>query len=548
MKPGQELFFGRSPDVEIPIPRSSVSLKHLRLHWTGIELKIEDLKSSNGTFRMPQNSPFLEAAFPPRFEGLKLRLSKSDVELDWQPLIQLQSTQIARRSEQEPTATEVAPHREILPDETHGEELREPAPMEAPGAPPPAAPAELPKRIDEAYSPGPTSQELPIVESDVAPPQKNFESLPYFQEQKSAQEARRLAASVPIEATVSDHAALTSRALNSTSDEALHAAIWVQIASALGFLTLVSVLLGRRLLMGIAQVPGSVLRAGGIKDVLILYCGLVQSRMGEIVSTGFVLVLGLWLFSRRAAQKGKSPSATLKLARTLQDAGLTPKTSLRILSFFLLCSIFVWPLFWSLLKGATPSALRASSEFWKITQLQDIPDSYRTQKLRALLPALDGSSLLYKQIFNTQRARVIHECDGVGETASWDNKKVCLLLLTAVGIESFEETKPALILDVAARTAVLLSLDGITRVVAKEGKDAPTIPFFLNSLDAIGLNQEGQDILSLLQRPHQSDEESAQALRELRRRIEMRLDALQVELNYPNLFRIRVPGPLETGI
>jgi len=119
-------------------------------------------------------------------------------------------------------------------------------------------------------------------------------------------------------------------------------------------------------------------------------------------------------------------------------------------------------------------------------------------------------------------------------------------LLSAVAIEALEEVRPALLGDIAARAAILLSLDGIGRVVAVEGQDSPLIPFFLGALDAVGLSEEKENIESMIQNPDKT--QALATLLDLRKRVELRLDARQAELNLPKIFFITYPSPLEIGI
>jgi hypothetical protein len=75
---------GRSPEAHFQIPSDSISVQHLELLWDGIALRIRDMESSNGTHRLPQDSPFLEAHFSPKDREIQLRLAKIPLTLSWE--------------------------------------------------------------------------------------------------------------------------------------------------------------------------------------------------------------------------------------------------------------------------------------------------------------------------------------------------------------------------------------------------------------------------------------------------------------------------------
>ena len=83
LEPDQPFLIGRSDDVQVFIEDDSISVKHLELLWDGALLRVRDLDSSNGSFRMPQDGPFLEAFFGPQDRELHLRLAKVPVTLTW---------------------------------------------------------------------------------------------------------------------------------------------------------------------------------------------------------------------------------------------------------------------------------------------------------------------------------------------------------------------------------------------------------------------------------------------------------------------------------
>lgn len=76
-------IIGRAPDADLQVDADSISQKHLELLWDGALLRVRDLESSNGSFRMPQDSPFLEAHFGPRDRELHLKIAKTLITLSW---------------------------------------------------------------------------------------------------------------------------------------------------------------------------------------------------------------------------------------------------------------------------------------------------------------------------------------------------------------------------------------------------------------------------------------------------------------------------------
>jgi hypothetical protein len=76
-------IIGRAPDADLQVDADSISQKHLELLWDGALLRVRDLESSNGSFRMPQDSPFLEAHFGPRDRELHLKIAKTLITLTW---------------------------------------------------------------------------------------------------------------------------------------------------------------------------------------------------------------------------------------------------------------------------------------------------------------------------------------------------------------------------------------------------------------------------------------------------------------------------------
>jgi len=83
LREGESLLIGRDKTCQVVIDDDSISSRHLEVRWHDKRIEIRDMDSSNGTFRMPQDAPFLEAKIELIQEGLDLRLSKIPLTLKW---------------------------------------------------------------------------------------------------------------------------------------------------------------------------------------------------------------------------------------------------------------------------------------------------------------------------------------------------------------------------------------------------------------------------------------------------------------------------------
>ena len=175
------------------------------------------------------------------------------------------------------------------------------------------------------------------------------------------------------------------------------------------------------------------------------------------------------------------------------------------------------------------------------------PFSSRTEKLKSLLPQLRGSSLVFREILVTDRALVLAECEGRGDS-SWDAKSLCLVLLAGKTIECVDWVKPAAMARPGARAALLSALDGISRTLAAEGQKSESFNFYFSALYDIGLQPEADALKTLIQDQANLVDEKLKQLAALRRSTEVALLNDQLELNLPGIFRFEIPGPLESGI
>jgi hypothetical protein len=169
-------------------------------------------------------------------------------------------------------------------------------------------------------------------------------------------------------------------------------------------------------------------------------------------------------------------------------------------------------------------------------------------ELNTLSKSLIGSSIIYTFWHNFQKKRVISECGGVGSGA-WQKKRFCLTLLFALSLESYSKIRPVYMRKTASNLVLLSSLDGVVRVLAAEGPDSEHLKIFLNSLNDVGLVDELQAFLSLVQSfKGQRFEDLMKALLDVRFQLEAKLMDMQKKSDLPRQLSLNLTGPLEMGI
>lgn len=474
---GAKITFGRSPDADVPVPRASVSQLHLSLFWDGTQVLIEDLGSSNGSYRMPQEAPFERAVFSGRISDLILKLSKSIVTLSW---------------------------------ETDGQDVQA-----------------LTRTIAETNKA--TTKTVPETRDKAVVDKQHRVTEPLIEVVRGPQATRPQSGFRQIKPLVRVEDSLSSASLG--------------VLFVLGLLLLgVSLSFGRGLLRGFAEAPRSLMNAGGAADLFLTLVGITVRFSSELVFLiGGGIILG-WIF-HRLCLKGKI-TFLYPLADTLADLGFAPHRFLFFLAVLSYSAVWTWPFVWAVHAGMDASKILPARDFWT---LQTRPQSVES-KIANLVKAADafpGSSLVYRDLLMARRAKVLNDCEGRGPRASWEQKRFCFVLMTAVAVETYGQVQPALLRDVASRSVVLFVLDGLTRVVAAEGSDSLTLQLFLGALDGVGLEAEAQDLETLLS-DSTGDVESE--LIELRKGLEKMLELRQRQLRIPVWARISVPGPLESGL
>jgi hypothetical protein len=308
-----------------------------------------------------------------------------------------------------------------------------------------------------------------------------------------------------------------------------------------------SIFIGRKFLGGIATAPTFQLELGGVHDAVLILLALYR-YLGAKIALIPLLTIVLSLLTRNVLIKNRA-RWIVPVARAFERDKLWGTRKYKI--WIALCALLTitWPLLWAMHYGFSPLKIARYNEFLAVTRAADQNSvGQNIVALKKFTDTLSGSSLLYKHLLLNQRARILAECRGVGEKAGWASKKNCLILLEAAAIEVYQDVKPALLNDVAQRVAILLSLDGIVLTLSVEGRRSESLKVFLSSLDEIGLAAEKNDIQKIIEGAEFDDDRAISLLRDLRRRIELRLDLRQLELGFPNALYIRVPGPLESGI
>ncbi len=485
LNPGDALIAGRGPEAQISVPRQSVSIEHLKIFWTGTELRISDLSSSNGTFRMPQDSPFYEASFAPEYEDLELRLSKSLLTLSWSPETSTQATV-------QLTSTEMISPTLLRPGAV--QKVEDTAALVSAARTVAPAPARVLERIQDGANQ--QVREVRAIQIDLI----------------SRAQARQSAVSIVL-----------------------------CLSGALAFL--LSWFAAKWLFRGLITAPLSQLQSGGFKDLVIVLIGFwVRSPLWCLGICAAILVLLLAILRRVHNERFVWAK---DLIATIHRSGFGPRMTPFGLGLALWFLAGTWPLFWPLITGVNVfNSIAPAVRVWTLNTAPRVED--RVKILNEISDPLVGSSLVYKQVFLVNRARALEECNGQGPRAPWEQKKVCLLLMAAVGIEAYEKLRPALMQELAARASILVVLDGVTRIVEVDGPDSTLIEFFFASLSSMGLEAEASDIQEILK--IQEVDTILTTLRNLRRRVEGQLEYRFTKMDLPRLFYFQVPGPLESGI
>jgi hypothetical protein len=459
LRPGDKIICGRGPKCQIHVLSTDASVEHLEIYWTGSELILKDLASSNGTFRLPQMGPFKEAKFAPLMKEFSLIIANERVDFSWHLVGGMTETHI------EKTAIVETP-----------------------------APREVDKRAASANP-------MPSV-------------LPHDSDARFNTQIR------------GDGVAL-KESLMSARLGALAALLF--LASVAAYFA--SLAIWNKFL-------GPFLDAGVGSDLLLTWLLKVHDN-SALLGLSFFAVPALVVFLLAKSLRSQ--------AWLLRFLDLVP-----FRKWVWGASILIWTcaFAWPAMKGAglmgfkTPMTAVAEV-FEDITRTPSLAFDARLKLYRELSLKMQGSSYVYAGLFNAQMERVINQCDGQGDRP-WDNKKICLVLLHAVPIETMESVKPVLVSSLAAQSAILLSLYGITRVMVVEGLRSATIPYFLNALALIGLENEQRDLNRIIYESGLDAKAVLESLRELRRQVDEHLSQEWSALPRPMHFVI--PSPIEARI
>lgn len=475
--PNESVVIGRSRSCQVVLTEQAVSQKHLGIFWDGTLLSIKDLGSSNGTFRLPQKAPFVEASWSGQdISGLSLLLSNTPVEIGWKIKGVDNTKTIEATAVLEGGAKTAAANQASVDDQPHDEsEARAGLPIGA------------------------------VLNKEV------------------------LAKTAPVRSTPS-----SGKKLSSQDDEV---SVPNGITMCLGGLIAVAcsyffwkMYLGEILLAPLAQ-----WNTGIAKDIFLGWWQHTGSFAG-ICFLLFLVVMGVVVFRKsKVGLRLRSP-----LKRVVHRVFWSLGCVLITLSFFGV------PMMVALSGGAPVSTWGDLVWLYKLdktkqSSIEILNEITKRQK------SFEGSSFFYIKLFEWNQRRVLQECRGQID-ASWDEKKVCLILLTATGIESLDKAAPVFFRDIAARAALILSLDGIIRVVTVEGLQAPSLPFFMASLEVVGLTREREDIENILKSADQDVETVLRSLRTLKSLLDKRMVSRQQELKTPRFLSFVVKSSVELGI
>ncbi len=513
------LKIGRNPSLSLCIPSQAISSEHLSITLVGDELIVQDLESSNGTFRLPQKSPFLRSSFSIKNDGdLSLNLAQIvDVHMKW-------AGQMLASASHEPTQA-----------------VHESTQLEAP----------LKQNVVESDAPQ-FVQNSKIDEKKEAPAQ-NLNTAPRIP----------LDAKGPID--LSAHYKQRQKQHEKDQGDAVDELQFIQArqTAAAAVLLAISVLLqfmsviwGHKLIEGTKFIGvKSMMWAGAAYDFTILWLDYFATHW-LIIGVVFMAcyLFGRWLLTQLADSEH---SIVDSLSTFFHHQSHTVRSSLLTLSLLFLIGAFLWPMGLSIFYGVRPAKwgtlwklkneFLAVKDFVALSQQEPAVVDARHLFLNDLKKQFPGSSFLYLAETSNQRARVLRDCDGVGQRP-WANKKVCLILMSGVAIESGQEIRPVLIAEVALRVALLSVIDAASRIVLVDGPDAPELNYLLGSLFVLGLDEDAKDLETLIKSPLVPVEQRLLNLEEIRHRIEVRLDSRQKDLDIPPALRGKFLGPLEFGI
>jgi len=549
LKPGESFTLGRSPDCKVPVPRSSVSLEHLKVTWTGYELKFDDLKSSNGTFRMPKESPFVSAAFSQCLEPLELKLSKSLVVFKWEVVKKGDVTQA-----QPPTSTEIAAEKTL--QEVARLKMTQPRESNRESLIPLNIDIEKTRISKEQASPKfPTEDSAHFQLSNETQLNLELKDLTKSHIARGANLHTKSSSTKGGETQIREAPTQIDTRIVARQNAATPSlAAWSRFAAFITFTIAASYfaftwIWGHKILAGIGSASHRTLKNGGAHDAYLIFLSVLKYYAVPLASSFVSVILFSVFVRKRLTQKKSKNFATFAAKFETQKTPFFTTQFFDGMATFLLFASISWPFLWCQLHGANLAKTERYLKFLQYSsQFEPTEPEKNIVQLKEFLPEFEGSSFLYKHFLIQQRKRILDTCEGVGESAPWNLKRNCLVLLQVASIEILQDTRPALINEVAQRVCILLSLDGIIRTIVVDGKDSTTVNFFLATLEAVGLRAEKEDIESVIARRDFSEAEVTAFLRDLRRRIELRLDVVQLENNFPDALYIRVPGPLESGI
>jgi len=291
----------------------------------------------------------------------------------------------------------------------------------------------------------------------------------------------------------------------------------------------------RSSLAPILEADAELLKLGGALDYFLLFVLILKTRWYYFL----LVVLGAFFLNYKLSFEG--------LEKRLGDWRFKIKSIWsKPLGMLLILSALFYPV---MRVARYQHSLEKYDSITALIELEkeNLGGESKSRAYYDIATKLQGSSYLYLRLLNLRFARIYTEC-AKEKNQSWEQKRMCLVLFLAASIESFDEVKPALLAEVSLRLSLLLSLDGLIRIIRVEGLGSEAVTFFTNALDATGLSSEKAKINALIYSPQATKDQVLVDLISMRRKLDQRIVNRQKELNYPAELQLKPFNPLNVGL
>jgi hypothetical protein len=159
---------------------------------------------------------------------------------------------------------------------------------------------------------------------------------------------------------------------------------------------------------------------------------------------------------------------------------------------------------------------------------------------------LKGSSFVFVQFLQFRSEKVRTECLRAG-VEDWEKRKLCVALFFAASVETAAEVQPAFLFEMATRVSLLAAIDGIMRVVQEEGRNSESLELYFETLASMGMTAEKEELTTLISDTNLSAEKLVSGLLLLRRQLDERLSARQLQKDVPAMMRLQSINLLNLG-